>query len=84
MRKVRLEDQKEGPLQAKGVRQGGRGHMGRPDRMQGSDHLQDNKGPGKKVQLTSSDLRFVKTWKRGCPKIEAEARGPVREFLQWS
>lgn len=58
--------------------------MGRLDRMQASDHLPDNTGPGKEVQLPSSDLRFVKTWKRDCPKIEAEARGPVRELLQWS
>lgn len=79
-----IEDQKEGPLQLRGVRQGGRGHTGRLDRMQGSDHLQGNTGPGKEVQLTASDLRFVKTWKRDCPKMEAEARGPVRELLQWS
>lgn len=39
-------------------------------------------GPGKEVQLASSDLDFIMTWTRDCPGPRAEERGPVSGLLQ--
>lgn len=39
-------------------------------------------GPGKEVQLASSDLDFITTWTRDCPGPRAEERGPVSGLLQ--